>query len=75
MKVRVEEITADAKELSFNEPEGDINHILEKAPLKEFHLQGPVGVTVSFYRAGTELFFRAGCAPVPRPCARDAPES
>ena len=60
MKLRVEEITAEAKELSFAEPEVEINRILEKGPLTEFRVQEPIGVTVSYYRAGTELFFEGG---------------
>jgi uncharacterized protein len=60
VKLRVEEITAEAKELSFAEPEVEINRILEKGPLTEFRVQEPIGVTVSHYRAGTELFFEGG---------------
>jgi DUF177 domain-containing protein len=58
VKLRVEDITAEAKELSFAEPEGDINRVLEKGPLREFHVQAPLQVTMEYYRAGTELFFQ-----------------
>ena len=57
MKIRIEDITADAKELAFAEPENEINRILDEGPIREYHLEGPVEVSVSFYRAGTELFF------------------
>ena len=57
MKIRIEDITADAKELAFAEPEQEINRILGEGPIREYHLEGPVDVSVSFYRAGTELFF------------------
>ncbi len=75
MKLRVDDITADAKELSFAEPEGEINRILEKAPLTEFRILGPIGVNVSYYRAGTELFFHGGLgASTQAVCARCAEE-
>ena len=57
MKIRIEDITADARNLAFAEPEQEINRILGEGPIREYHLEGPVEVTVSFYRAGMELFF------------------
>ena len=57
MKIRIEDITADAKELAFAEPEQEINRILGQGPIREYHLEGPVEVSLSYYRAGTELFF------------------
>ena len=57
MKIRIEDITAQAKDLTFAEPEQEINRILGQGPIREYHLEGPVEVSVSFYRAGTELFF------------------
>ena len=75
MKLRIDDITAEAKELSFAEPEGEINRILEKGPLTEFRIQEPIGVTVSFYRAGPELFFEGGLhASTTATCARCAEE-
>lgn len=75
MKLRVDDITAEAKELSFAEPEAEINRILEKGPLAEFHIDEPIGVTVSYYRAGTELFFEGGLhAATTATCARCAEE-
>jgi uncharacterized protein len=58
VKLRIEDITADAKELSFSEPEGEINRALGLGPIREYRLEGPVSVVLSYYRAGTELFFR-----------------
>ena len=73
MKLRVDDITAEAKELSFAEPEGEINRVLEKEPLTEFQVQEPIGVNVSYYRAGTELFFEGGLhASTTAVCARCA---
>jgi len=60
VKIRIEDITADAKDLAFAEPEQEINRILGQGPIREYHLEGPVEVSVSFYRAGTELFFEGG---------------
>src|SRR5437879_399899 len=57
VKLRVDDITADAKELAFSEPEGEINRALGLGPIREYHLEGPVNVVLSYYRAGTELFF------------------
>ena len=75
MKLRVDDITAEAKELSFSEPEADINRILEKGPLTEFRIEEPIGVNVSYYRAGTELFFEGGLhATTTAICARCAEE-
>jgi uncharacterized protein len=73
--LRIDDITAEAKELSFAEPEAEINRILEKGPLTEFRVQEPIGVTVSYYRAGTELFFEGGLhASTMAVCARCAEE-
>ncbi len=57
MKLRVEDITAEAKELFFDEPEADLNRILDQGPVKEFRINGPVNVMLSYYRAGTDIFF------------------
>ena len=43
--------------MAFAEPEQEINRVLGAGPIREYHLEGPVEVSVSFYRAGTELFF------------------
>ena len=75
MKLRVDDITAEAKELSFAEPEADINRILEQGPLTEFRVQEPIGVKVSYYRAGPELFFQGDLhASTTATCARCAEE-
>jgi uncharacterized protein len=75
VKLRVEDITAEAKALSFAEPEGDINRILEKGPAHEFHLQAPIQVEMEYYRAGTELFFQGHLhASTQEVCARCAEE-
>lgn len=75
MKLRVDDITGEAKELVFAEPETAINRTLEEGPVHEFRLAGPVSVEVSYYRAGTELFFAGEIeAPTIASCARCAEE-
>jgi len=75
VKLRVDDITAEAKELSFAEPEAEINRLLEKGPLTEFRVQEPIRVEVSYYRAGTELFFEGELhASTTATCARCAEE-
>ena len=58
VKLRVDDITADVREIAFSEPEGDINRALGLGPIREYRLEGPVNVALTYYRAGTELFFR-----------------
>jgi len=75
VKIRVEDITADAKELEFAEPEQEINRILGQGLIREYHLEGAVNVSVSYYRAGTELFFAGDLKTTTRAvCARCAEE-
>ncbi len=75
MKLRVDDITAEAKEFSFEEAEAQVNVVLEREPVREYRIEGPISVTVSYYRAGTDLFFagrlRASTKAV---CARCAEE-
>ena len=61
--------------MAFAEPEQEINRILGQGPIREYHLEGPVDVTVSFYRAGMELFFAGSLtAQTGAICARCAEE-
>lgn len=57
MRLRVDDITAEAKELAFEEPEAQVNALLERRPPQEYRIEGPISVTISCYRAGTDLFF------------------
>jgi uncharacterized protein len=75
VKLRVDDISGEAKELTFAEPETAINRTLEAGPVHEFRLTGPVSVELSYYRAGTELFFTGAIeAPAIATCARCAEE-
>jgi uncharacterized protein len=56
MKLRIDDITAESRHMSFAEPAKEINHALESGPIHEYRLLRPVGVDLSYYRAGMELF-------------------
>lgn len=75
MEIRVDDITAEAKELSFEEAEAEVNAVLEREPLREYRIEGPISVRVSYYRAGTDLFFAGNLhASTHAVCARCAEE-
>jgi len=57
VRIRIENITADAKELELAESADEINRILGQGPIREYQVEGPIEAAVSFYRAGMELFF------------------
>lgn len=77
MKLRVDDITAEARQLIFGEPEAEINRALGAGPPREYRVERPVDVELSYYRAGTEIFLEgevmaaaaAGCAR----CAEEFP--
>ena len=73
MKLRLEDITAEAKELSFAEPEAEINRILSQGPIREYQVENPIEVEVSYYRAGMDVFIDGHInATVGAACARCA---
>ena len=75
MKLRLEDITAEAKEISFAEPEMEINRILGQGAVREYHVSAPIAVNLSFYRAGMDLFFSGKLeAQTETTCARCAEE-
>ena len=75
MKLRIDDITADVKELWFNESEQETNHLLAKGPIQEYRILAPLDVDLSYYRSGMELFFEGKLsAPVMATCARCAEE-
>lgn len=75
VKLRVDDITAEARELSFAEPEHEINRALDLGAAREYRLGAPVQVTISYYRAGTELFLSGNVNMVATAaCARCAEE-
>ena len=73
MKLRIDDITAESRTISFAEPEQEINHALASGPVHEYHLLRPVGVDLSYYRAGMELFLEGAIdARTSADCARCA---
>ncbi len=75
MRLRVDDITAEARELEFPEPEGEINRMLGVGAMRDYSLDGPVKVNLSYYRAGTELFLQGEISAVAHgSCARCAEE-
>jgi len=56
VKLRIDDITAEGRELSFAEPEQDINRALARGNLHEYFVKAPLQVSLSHYRAGTEIF-------------------
>lgn len=73
VKLRVDDITAEVRELEFPEPEGEINRMLQVGAVRDYCLNGPVKVKLSYYRAGSELFFQGEIAATAHgSCARCA---
>jgi uncharacterized protein len=75
VKLRIDDITAQAREFSFFEPEQEINRTLAQGPVHEYFLKSPVRVSFECYRAGTELFAAGTIDAVTRAiCSRCAEE-
>lgn len=73
MKLRVDDITAESRNLSVAEPEQEINRALAKGPISEYQLIRPAQVELAYYRAGTELFVQGAVEAATRAsCARCA---
>jgi len=56
VKLRIDDISAEERDLSFTEPEQDVNRVLARGSLREYHVKAPIDVSVSHYRAGSEVF-------------------
>ena len=75
MRLRIDEITAEAREVSFLQSEEEVNRRLAQGPVHEFRVGGAIAVDLSYYRAGMELFFEGRLsAPMVASCARCAEE-
>jgi DUF177 domain-containing protein len=73
--LRIDEITAEAREVSFLQSEDDVNRRLAQGLVHEFRVGGAIAVDLSYYRAGMELFFEGRLsAPMVAACARCAEE-
>jgi DUF177 domain-containing protein len=62
VKLKVDKIAAEARELSFLEPEATVNRILSQGTQSEWRFTAPIAVQLEYYRAGTELFFQGQLA-------------
>jgi uncharacterized protein len=56
VKLRIDDITAEGREVSFSEPQQEINRTLASGPLREYFIKAPLLVSLSYYRAGSEIF-------------------
>lgn len=75
MKLRVDDITAEEREISFTESEQELNRTLARGNLREYFVKAPLQVSVSYYRAGTEVFISGNFDTVTRAaCSRCAEE-
>jgi uncharacterized protein len=75
VRLRIDEITAEAREVSFLQSEEEVNRRLAQGPVHEFRVGGAIAVDLSYYRAGMELFFQGKLsAPMVASCARCAEE-
>ena len=73
MRLRIDDITAEAREVSFLQSEDEVNRRLAEGPVHECRAGGPIAVDLSFYRAGMELIFEGRLsAPMVAACARCA---
>ena len=73
MKLRIDDITAEVKELDLVESETEVNRTLEQGPIREYRVERPFSVHLSHYRSGMELFFSGFLsAEVTATCARCA---
>ena len=73
MKLRIDDITAQVKEIQFVEPEAEVNRLLDQGPIREYRVKRPFSVELSHYRSGMELFFSGSLhAEVTATCARCA---
>ncbi len=75
MRLRVDDITAEARRISFPQSEEEVNRRLSQGSVHEYRVGGPIAVSLSYYRAGMELFFEGELsAPMVASCARCAEE-
>jgi DUF177 domain-containing protein len=57
VKIKVRDIEAAAKELHYQEPSEEIGQLLD-SPAHDYRLPRSLTVRLSYYRAGSDLFFR-----------------
>jgi len=75
VKLRIDDITAEGREISFAEPEQELNRTLTRGNLREYFVTAPLQVSLSYYRAGTDIFVSGTLeAEATAACARCAEE-
>ena len=73
VKLRIDDITAEVRELDLVESETEVNRLLEQGPIREYRVGAPFSVRLAHYRSGMELFFSGlFSAEVTATCARCA---
>jgi uncharacterized protein len=73
VKLRIDDISAEIKELDFAESQTEVNRLLDQGPIREYRVDQPFMVHLSYYRSGMELFFAGALsAAVTATCARCA---
>jgi uncharacterized protein len=71
MKLRVDRITEETSESTFEAPVDELNERLGSGGTADFRLVQPLAVDVRYYRAGEDLFFEGHCDTVAEGvCAR-----
>jgi len=71
MKLRVDRITEETSESSFEAPVEELNERLSSAGTPDFRLVQPLAIDVRYYRAGEDLYFEGHCDGVAEgQCAR-----
>jgi len=61
MKLRVDRITDETSESSFQAPIDELNQQLDRGGAHDFRLVQALAVEVRYYRAGDELYFEGHC--------------
>jgi len=56
VKLRIDDITAEVREIAFGESEQELNRALARGGLHDYFVKAPLQVSLSYYRAGTEIF-------------------
>ena len=57
MKLRIDDITAEVKEIDLVESDTDVNRLLEQGPIREYRVSRPFSVRCRITAPGMELFF------------------
>jgi DUF177 domain-containing protein len=56
VKLRIDDISAERREIAFGESEQELNQALARGGKHEYLVKAPLRVLLSYYRAGTQIF-------------------